>query len=118
MERLRAILDARRDSLHDREYLLDLREEIEQARIVDAAELPAKVITLHSEVRVRDSDTGVSSAYTVVPPAQADLTAGHVSVLAPLGTALLGNREGDEIEWQMPGGRRRLQIVKVRQPGQ
>jgi regulator of nucleoside diphosphate kinase len=116
VERLRAILGARRGSPRDRGHLLDLREELEQARIVDAQEVPPDVVTLQSEVRVRDSDTGVSTAYTVVPPAQANLTSGHVSVLAPLGTALLGYREGDEIEWQMPGGVRRFQIESVRQP--
>jgi len=51
-----------------------------------------------------------------VSPAQADVSSGFVSVLAPLGTALLGYREGDEVEWQMPGGVRRLWIERVTQP--
>jgi regulator of nucleoside diphosphate kinase len=116
VERLRSILGTRSGSPRDRGYLLDLREELEQARIVDAKEVSADVVTLQSEVRVRDNDTGVSTAYTVVLPAQANPTSGRVSVLAPLGTALLGYREGDEIEWQMPDGVRRFQIEKVRQP--
>jgi len=116
VERLRAILGSRSGSLRDREHLLDLREELEQARIVGAEEVPPDVVTLQSEVRVRDSGTGISSDYTLVSPIQADVRSGHVSVLAPLGTALLGYREGDEVEWQMPGGVRRLQIERVRQP--
>jgi regulator of nucleoside diphosphate kinase len=115
-QRLRAILGSRGASMHDREHLLDLREEFEQARIVDVRDIPADVVTLQSEVRVRDNDTGVSTAYTVVPPAQANPTSGHVSVLAPLGTALLGYREDDDIEWPMPGGVRRLKIERVTQP--
>jgi regulator of nucleoside diphosphate kinase len=115
-ERLRAILGSRSGSLRDREHRLELREELERARIVGAEEIPADVVTLQSEVRVRDSDTRISSDYTLVSPAQADVRLGHVSVLAPLGTALLGYREGDEVEWQMPGGVRRLQIERVRQP--
>ena len=115
-QRLRAILGSRRASMHDRVHLLDLREELEQARIVDAQEIPANVVTLQSAVRVRDTDTGVRAEYTLVTPPQADVTSGHVSVLAPLGTALLGYREGDQIEWLMPGGVRRLQIERVRQP--
>ena len=79
-------------------------------------EVPSDVVTLQSQVRVRDHETGIASDYTVVSPAQADVSSGHVSVLAPLGTALLGYREGDEVEWQMPGGFRRLRIERVRQP--
>lgn len=116
LERLRAILGSRSRSSRDREHLLDLREELDRARIVDAEDVPADVVTLQSEVRVRDSETGIPADYTLVSPAHADVGSGHVSVLAPLGTALLGFREGDEVEWQMPGGVRRLQIERVRQP--
>lgn len=116
LARLRAILGSRNGSPRDREHLLDLREELDQARIVGADEVSADVVTLESEVRVRDSETGIPSDYTLVSPAHADVSAGHVSVLAPVGTALLGYREGDEVEWQMPGGVRRLQIERVRQP--
>jgi regulator of nucleoside diphosphate kinase len=116
LERLRGILGSRNGSPRDREHLLDLREELDQARIVGAEEVAPDVVTLQSEVRVRDSETGIPSDYTVVSPAHADVRSGHVSVLAPLGTALLGYREGDEVEWQMPGGVRRLQIERVRQP--
>ncbi len=99
----------------DRENLLDLREEIERASIVDAEQLPADVVTLDSSVLVRDVETGLCSTYSVVLPSQADLSAGRVSVLAPLGTALLGFREGDEVEWHMPRGLRRLKIETVMQ---
>jgi regulator of nucleoside diphosphate kinase len=116
LERLRGILGSRNGSPRDREHFLDLREEIDRARIVGAEEVTPVVVTLQSEVRVRDSETGIPSDYTVVSPAHADVRSGHVSVLAPLGTALLGYREGDEVEWQMPGGVRRLQIERVRQP--
>ena len=116
VERLRAVLGSRGGSIHDRAHFLDLRDELEQARVVAEHEIPADVVTLRSEVRVRDSVTGASSDYTVVSPAHANLELGQISVLAPLGTALLGYREGDEFEWHMPGGIRRLQIERVRQP--
>jgi regulator of nucleoside diphosphate kinase len=111
---LHAILGAYRGSLRDRAHLEDLYEELEQARILDEVWITPDIVTIESEVRVRDSATGVSSDYVLVPPSQADLAAGHISVLAPLGTALLGYREGDEVEWQMPGGVRRLRIENVR----
>jgi regulator of nucleoside diphosphate kinase len=115
-ERLRAILGSHNGSALDREHLLDLRDEIERARIVPEEEIPADVVTLQSEVRVRDHATGASSDYTIVSPAQANVSLGHISVVAPLGTALLGYREGDKVEWQMPSGVRRFQIERVRQP--
>ena len=116
LARLRAILGVRGGSVRDREHLLDLRDELERARVVAEHEIPANVVTLRSEVRVRNSATGASSDYTVVSPAHANLDLGRISVLAPLGTAVLGYREGDEFEWQMPGGMRRFQIERVRQP--
>ena len=116
LERLRAILGSARKSPRDREHLLDLRDELEQAQVVHDDEMPSDVVTLQSQVRVRDRETGMVSNCTLVSPAQADVSSGHVSVLAPLGTALLGYREGDEVEWQMPGGVRRLWIERVRQP--
>ena len=115
LERLRAILGSPGKSAHDHEHLLDLSDELEQAQVVRDDEMPSDVVTLQSQVRVRDRETGMVSNYTLVSPAQADVNSGCVSVLAPLGTALLGYREGDEVEWQMPGGVRRLWIERVTQ---
>jgi regulator of nucleoside diphosphate kinase len=114
--RLRSILGSRRGSIRDRAHLEDLYEEIEQARIVDEDHIDPNVVTMEAKVRVRDSETGAFADYVVVPPDRAELSAGRISVLAPLGTALLGYREGDEVEWQMPGGVRRLRIERVSQP--
>jgi regulator of nucleoside diphosphate kinase len=116
LERLRAVLGSREGSALDREHLLDLRDELEQARVVPEEEIPADVVTLYSQVRVRDRETGVSSDYTIVSPALANVELGHISVVAPLGTALLGYRVGDQLDWQMPGGVRRFQIERVKQP--
>jgi regulator of nucleoside diphosphate kinase len=116
LERLRAILGSPGESVRDSEHLLDLSDELEQAQVVPEGEVPLDVVTLQSQVRVRDRKTGMASSYTLVTPAQADVSSGHVSVLAPLGTALLGCREGDEVEWQILGGVRRLWIERVRQP--
>ena len=83
------------------------------AVVVDAEDVPAGVVTMHSRVRVQDVATGESWTYTLVFPHDADIASGRLSVLAPLGTALLGYREGDEIEWRMPGGVRRVRILEV-----
>ncbi|HVF18047.1 MAG TPA: GreA/GreB family elongation factor [Steroidobacteraceae bacterium] len=116
LNRLRTILASRNGPEGDREHLLDLRDELEQAHVVSEEEIADSVVTLQSRVIVRDRETGRSSQYTIVAPAQANVSLGLISVVAPLGTALLGYREGDEVEWQMPGGVRRLQIETVRQP--
>lgn len=116
VHRLRALLGAHRGSSLDREHLNELYAEVEHAKILDEDHMTADIVTIGSELRVRDCGTGVSGDYVLVLPAQANLGAGHISVLAPMGTALLGYRQGDEVEWRMPGGVRRLRIEKVRQP--
>ena len=102
-------------SVMDRENLLDLKAEIERAAIVEMEQLPADVVTLDSRVQVRDVETNLRTTYHLVLPSQANLANGRVSVLAPLGTALLGFRAGDEVEWTMPGGLRRMRIESVTQ---
>lgn len=112
---LRALVRARaRMASRDQAHLQQLEQELGRAVAVDAADLPAGVVTMHARAQVRDVDTGAARTYTLVFPHEADVLSGRLSVLAPLGTALLGYREGDEITWEMPGGARRLRIEKVR----
>ncbi len=112
---LRTLLGASaRAAAVDREHLLDLQEELERAVVVEAGSLPADVVALASGVTVLDVESGVHSEYTLVLPPQSDVAGGRISVLAPLGTALLGCRVGDVVEWCMPGGLRRLRIEAVK----
>lgn len=97
----------------DREDLILLAEEIERAVEVEPDDVPADVVTLNSTARVTDLENGATTDYTIVMPGEANYEAGKISVLAPLGTALLGYRVGDEIEWEMPRGVRRLRIDAV-----
>lgn len=90
-----------------------LAAELERAEVVPEDSLPAGVIGMHSTVRVVDLDTGGEHVYTVVYPHEADVDRGWISVLAPVGTAVLGYRPGDVVEWEVPGGRRRLRIDGV-----
>lgn len=99
---------------HDQDHLQELAGELERARIADSEDVPADVITIQTHVRLLDLVTGARRELTLVLPRDADASAGRISVLAPLGTALLGTRAGDEVEWQMPGGWRRLLIEAVR----
>jgi len=115
--RLRALLDRRSEtSSVDQVHLQKLQAELERARVLLWAEMPTDVVTMHSEVRVLDLESGERSDYALVFPREADVSAKRISVVAPLGTALLGFREGDTVEWMMPGGIRRLRIERVHQP--
>lgn len=93
--------------------LVDLKAELERAVVVDPKDLPPGVITLGSRVRLRDLDTGTSGEYTLVMPGEANIRQGKISVLAPVGTALLGQTEGDTVEWVVPVGKKRFQIEAV-----
>jgi regulator of nucleoside diphosphate kinase len=68
---------------------------------------------MNSTVRLRDLDTGDMETYTLVYPAEADVDEQLISVLAPIGTAILGYRVGDVIKWPVPGGFVRLRVEKI-----
>jgi regulator of nucleoside diphosphate kinase len=113
---LRGLLRARNGATHDQEHLEDLRAELERALVVDPSRLSPNVVSLYATVQVRDLESGYRQELTLVSPNEANVNAGRISVLAPLGTALLGYREGDMVERVMPGGLRRLLIEEVQQP--
>lgn len=116
--RLRDLLAVRARAARDQEHLHELAEELERARIAEPEDVPSDVITIHSRIQVLDLTSGERRELTLVLPRESDANAGRISVLAPLGTALLGYRVGDEIEWQMPGGLRHLRIEGVQRPAE
>jgi regulator of nucleoside diphosphate kinase len=95
------------------QYLSRLEEELERAETVAPEDVPADVITMRSKVRLGDLDTGEEMTYTLVFPSEANYDEGRISVLAPVGTAMLGYRAGDTIEWEVPSGTRRLKVVEI-----
>jgi regulator of nucleoside diphosphate kinase len=114
MSRLRALVrDGRTASPLDLAHLDELDRELDRAEIVDDGDVPADVVTMQSTVRVLDLDSRRRADYTIVFPEAADIERRHLSILAPVGTALLGYRAGDVVEWMMPGGPRRLQIESI-----
>jgi regulator of nucleoside diphosphate kinase len=111
--RLRDLLATRTLAGRDHDHLHELGAELERARIAELDEVAADVITIYTRVRVLDLESGERRELTLVLPRESDAGAGRISVLAPLGTALLGYRSGDEVEWLMPGGLRRMRIESV-----
>lgn len=102
--------------LVDRRYIDDLQQELERAGVVAPDEMPDDVITMNSMVRLKDLDSGEIETYTLVYPAQADIQENRISVLAPVGTAIIGYRVGDVVKWPVPGGHVRLRVEEVLQP--
>jgi regulator of nucleoside diphosphate kinase len=112
--RLRDLLASKATTaLSDSAGLRDLHAELDRATVVDSAEIPRDVVTMNSTITLRDIRTRESETYTLVYPTQADIANHRLSVLAPVGTAILGHRVGDEFKWPVPSGWRRLKIEQV-----
>ena len=115
LDRLRKLIGVMSTSDIDksRQYLEMLENELDLAEIVKAQSVPKDVITMRSKVRLLDVDSGKEVVYSLVFPNEADLDKGKISVLAPIGTAMIGYKVGDIIEWEVPAGLRRLRVEEV-----
>lgn len=91
-------------AFNDKHYLQLLRRELDNAAIVDSEDVPPDVVTMNSIVRLREESSAEIETYTLVFPAAANIADGKLSILAPIGTAILGYRVGDRVSWQVPGG--------------
>ena len=115
-DRLQNVINsARLDSRVPLASLDALEGELGRATIVTPEDLPADVIAMNSAVWFRDVHSDEMECYTLVFPHEADVSLNRISVFAPIGTALLGYRQGDVIEWAVPAGTSRLEIIKVAQ---
>lgn len=107
------------DRREDTSDLKRLEHELDRADIVRSTEMPKDVVTMNSRVKLRDLDSGDAVDFSLVFPSSPwaagsdHLAAMKVSVLAPIGMAVLGYRVGDTIDWEMPAGVRRLKIEDV-----
>jgi len=90
-----------------------LEKELNRAKLVSSRKIPTDVITMNSQVRVLDVESGEESTYAIVFPSDANIEKGRISILAPIGTALLGYRVGDVVDWEVPSGWKRLKIVET-----
>ncbi|HEV8419241.1 MAG TPA: nucleoside diphosphate kinase regulator [Candidatus Udaeobacter sp.] len=90
-----------------------LEGELRRAEIVTPEAIPSDVITMNSRAELLDLETNEVMQFTLVLPRDAKIDEGKISVLAPLGTAMLGYRVGDEFEWHVPYGVRRLKVTNV-----
>lgn len=114
MKRFKWLLNnsARFDALY-KKHLKQLELELQNAVVVEPKEIPSDVITMHSKFTIRDLKTNKESTYTLVFPFDADSEQNKLSILAPIGVAVIGYRVGDEVEWEVPGGKRSIIIEKI-----
>ena len=114
LHRLRRLLESKgKLEGRDKQYLRDLRNELDRAVVVSASEIPSYVLTMHSRFQIKDLDSGKVAEYTLVYPGEAEISQGKLSVLAPIGTALLGYQELDTVEWRVPAGLKRFRIERI-----
>ncbi|HPJ03707.1 MAG TPA: nucleoside diphosphate kinase regulator [Candidatus Limiplasma sp.] len=108
---MRLIEDALNGITEQSNSLRSLQVELGQATVVNAEELPRDVVTMRSRVLIMLDDE--EKEITLVYPNEANHSTGKISILSPIGTAIIGYREDDVINWLTPGGLKRIRIKKV-----
>ena len=107
-------LGAMLDNLPQTEITDLLTAELERARILDAGQMQPDVVMMHTTVKFTVLSTGRESTYTLAYPREVNGSDDKLSVLTPVGSALIGMSVGQEIEWPLPGGKAtRVRIDKV-----
>ena len=96
-----------------RNDLAALAGELAKAEVVPSQKVPPDVVTMNSKVLLRDVATGEEMTYTLVFPKAANIDDGAISVLAPVGTAILGYRQGNVVAWPVPSGILRMRLEKI-----
>ena len=94
-------------------YVKTLEEELDFAEFVESRDIPPNIVTMRSKVKLKDLDSDEESVYSIVFPTEANTDEGKISILAPLATALLGNRCGETIKFQAPTRLRKLKIEEI-----
>ena len=114
MYRLKELVKGAREfGKEDEKYLRELEGELDRGKIVKSKDIPNNVITMNSKVRLRDIDKQEEMVYWLVFPDDADPNQDKISILAPIGMALIGYKVGDIIKWKVPNGIVKLKVKKI-----
>lgn len=97
----------------DRKNLEDLRGELKKAKLVSRDNIPVDIVRLNSEVTIKADDNDELLNLKLVTPDKANIKEQKISIFAPIGTALIGFRRGQKINWQVPAGKKTFTIVEV-----
>jgi regulator of nucleoside diphosphate kinase len=109
----RLLRQAQHSDYRGSEYLAELQAELDHAQLVSSHAISQEIVTMNSRVVLLDLATRKEETYTLVFPEDADLSQGKISILAPIGTAMLGYGIGDTFEWEVPAGKRRLKVKRI-----
>lgn len=114
LQKLReAIRQAKQGVYRNSVYIQHLEGELERAEIISAKQIPANVITMNTRVILTDLSTGDQMELVLVFPEDDSKGMNHLSVLAPIGTAIIGYQVGDVIAWDTPDGKTKLRVDKI-----
>lgn len=112
-QRLTSIADSELTHWQERRSLAKLRGELERAEIRPSAQMPGDVVSMNSLVQVRDLLSGEKISFKLAYPYDADPELHKISVLSPLGMAVIGEKVGSVVEWDFENGKRRLKIERL-----
>ena len=99
--------------VNEKENFRKLSQELGKAQLVTEEDFPEDIVRIDSEVIIKDVETKRDMTITIVMPQNADIKQRKVSVLAPIGTALIGFRKGQEVSWEVPAGKKTFKIMEV-----
>lgn len=97
----------------DRRNAEDLHAELKKAKLVSNDDFPSDVVRINSTVRIKAEDKAEIMELMLVTPDKADIKEKRISIMAPIGTALIGFRQGQKVKWQVPAGNRTFTILEV-----
>lgn len=97
----------------DRRNAEDLHTELKKAKLVNKDDFPVDVVRLNSTVRIKAEGKDEIMELMLVTPDKADIKERKVSIMAPIGTALIGFRKGQKVRWQVPAGKKTFTIMDV-----
>jgi regulator of nucleoside diphosphate kinase len=100
-------------AVFDRRNADDLHAELKKARLVSKDDFPPDVVRINSVVRIKADDKEDIMEFSLVTPDKADIKKKKISIMAPMGTALIGFRQGQKVKWKVPAGKRTFTILDV-----
>lgn len=105
--------NARRQSTFDRRNAEDLTAELKKATLVNKNDFPRDVVGLNSKVKIKAEGKSEEMELMIVTPDRANIKEKKISIMAPIGTALIGFRQGQKVKWKVPAGNKMFTILKV-----
>ncbi len=97
----------------DRKNAEELKLELKKAKLVSTDKFPADAVGLNSKVKIRDDENNQVMEFVLVTPDKANIKERKISIMAPMGTALIGFRQGQKVKWLVPSGKKTFTIMEV-----